>query len=330
MNPLVSIIIPTYNRAQLIVETLQSVLDQTYQNWECIVVDDLSTDDTDEALNDWTTKDKRFKYYKRHREPKGAPTCRNIGLDKAQGEYVIFLDSDDLLEAFCLKERIDCYMRRFDCDFLVFQSYFELNGELLDFYVTRKKDNYLISFLSYDLPWWTTSVIWKVETLRKLNGFDEKFPRLQDPELCSRALMLPGIKFEVFEDFVPDSRYRLINKKPKLLPALGGFYQYAKNIFPQAINYNSLKDKGTAMKMFLFQVEKFFVDNFERRNAISAISLMTKIQLLALRLHITDFKYFLNIHYQLIDFYLKNLINYKKPEIKILGIIKRKLNRKGT
>ena len=73
-NPLVSIIIPTYNRAHLIGETLDSVLAQTYQNWECIIVDDGSSDNTDDVVNDYVKKDPRFKYYYRPDEHLPAST----------------------------------------------------------------------------------------------------------------------------------------------------------------------------------------------------------------------------------------------------------------
>src|SRR5690554_6036808 len=93
-QPLVSIIIPVFNRANLIGETLDSVLTQCYSNWECIVIDDGSTDHTIEIINGFCIKDYRFKLFIRNREPKGAPTCRNIGLSIANGQYINFFDSD--------------------------------------------------------------------------------------------------------------------------------------------------------------------------------------------------------------------------------------------
>ncbi|HLF51221.1 glycosyltransferase family 2 protein [Flavobacterium sp.] len=99
-NPLVSIIIPTYNRVSLIRETLDSVLAQTYTYWECIVVDDGSTDATEEVVQEFKKKDPRFQYYLRPVErPKGANTCRNYGLELSKGEFVQFLDSDDLISS---------------------------------------------------------------------------------------------------------------------------------------------------------------------------------------------------------------------------------------
>ncbi|SKB76358.1 Glycosyltransferase involved in cell wall bisynthesis [Salegentibacter salinarum] len=98
MKPLVSIIIPTYNRAHLIGETLDSVIAQTYKNWECIVVDDHSTDNTSQVGLEYTIKDERITFVKRPKGSlKGAASCRNIGLKNAKGDFVQFLDSDDLL-----------------------------------------------------------------------------------------------------------------------------------------------------------------------------------------------------------------------------------------
>ena len=95
---LVSIIIPTYNRSHFIGETLDSVLAQTYQNWECIVVDDGSTDYTEELVEFYCKKDDRIKFYKRPTEkPKGANTCRNYGFDLSTGEFINWFDSDDLM-----------------------------------------------------------------------------------------------------------------------------------------------------------------------------------------------------------------------------------------
>ncbi|MCK4663611.1 MAG: glycosyltransferase family 2 protein [Bacteroidales bacterium] len=89
---LFSVIIPTYNRANFIYKTVKSVLDQTYQNFEVIVIDDGSTDNTEKIVK--SIKDQRLKYYKKKNGERGA--ARNFGASKANGEYVTFLDSDDI------------------------------------------------------------------------------------------------------------------------------------------------------------------------------------------------------------------------------------------
>src|SRR5690606_37985604 len=97
-EPLVSIIIPTYNRAHLIGETLDSVLAQTYTNWECIILDDGSTDNTTEVVQGYLDKDPRFQYHHRPADrPKGANACRNYGFEVSKGEYVNWFDDDDVM-----------------------------------------------------------------------------------------------------------------------------------------------------------------------------------------------------------------------------------------
>jgi len=89
---LVSVIIPTYNRAQLVTKAIDSVLSQTYKDFEIIVVDDGSTDNTEEVVGSF--KDSRI-HYIRHKENRGGSAARNTGIKASKGEYIAFLDSDD-------------------------------------------------------------------------------------------------------------------------------------------------------------------------------------------------------------------------------------------
>ncbi len=91
--PKVSVIIPTYNRASYLKEAVQSVLDQTYRNFELIIVDDGSTDNTEEVVASFT--DDRIRYIKKNNEGHAGKT-RNVGLENARGEYIAFLDDDDV------------------------------------------------------------------------------------------------------------------------------------------------------------------------------------------------------------------------------------------
>ena len=93
-TPLISVVIPAYNAEQFLDETLESVLSQTYENWECIIVNDGSTDNTESIAKKWCEKDARFRYF--YKENSGASDTRNLGIKKARGEYIAFLDADDL------------------------------------------------------------------------------------------------------------------------------------------------------------------------------------------------------------------------------------------
>jgi glycosyltransferase involved in cell wall biosynthesis len=92
-NSTISVIIPTYNRANLIEKAIKSVLKQTYQDFEIIIVDDGSTDNTEEIIRGF--KDKRVKYIKKYKKNRGISVARNIGIKIARGKYIAFLDSDD-------------------------------------------------------------------------------------------------------------------------------------------------------------------------------------------------------------------------------------------
>ncbi|MFT4072391.1 MAG: glycosyltransferase family A protein [Dysgonamonadaceae bacterium] len=90
---LISVIVPCYNQAQYLDECLQSVLEQTYTNWECIIVNDGSPDNTDEIAKKWLDKDTRFRYIKKQNG--GLSSARNAGIQEARGEWILPLDADD-------------------------------------------------------------------------------------------------------------------------------------------------------------------------------------------------------------------------------------------
>lgn len=114
MNELVSIIMPSYNTAKYIAESINSVLAQTYSNWELLIVDDCSTDNTDEIVKPFLANE-RIKYFKNEKNS-GAAVSRNKALREAKGKWIAFLDSDDLW----LPEKIErqiSFMKKHDYKF---------------------------------------------------------------------------------------------------------------------------------------------------------------------------------------------------------------------
>ena len=104
----VSVIIPTYNRANYLKNAIENMRAQTFQNWELIVVDDGSTDETSKLMSQMAEEDKRILYLRKANEGR-AGLARNIGIEKAQGKYVAFLDDDDLWVTHKLERQV-CYM----------------------------------------------------------------------------------------------------------------------------------------------------------------------------------------------------------------------------
>ena len=105
--PKISVIVPCYNQAQYIEECLQSVIDQRYQNWECIIVNDGSPDHTEDIALTWTQKDNRFKYLKKKNG--GLSSARNAGIENATGKYILPLDADDKISPDYVSEAIKIY-----------------------------------------------------------------------------------------------------------------------------------------------------------------------------------------------------------------------------
>ena len=197
MKPVVSIIMATYNRANLIGETLDSILNQIFKNWECLIVDDWSTDDTLVVLQPYLT-DKRIKYHKRgEAHAKGCPGSRNYGLSKAQGEFVLFFDDDDIahpdLLELCVQEltskNIDfCRFKR-EVFFNRKEINFDYNSKLSSFNIDKKD---LEAVITNKLPFNSCQVMWKKSCFFN-NVFKEEIFYSDDWECYSR-LLSSGLK----------------------------------------------------------------------------------------------------------------------------------------
>ncbi|WP_181256378.1 glycosyltransferase family 2 protein [Marinilabilia salmonicolor] len=234
---MVSIIIPNYNKANFIQKTIQSVIAQTHENWEAIIVDDGSTDQSIEIIKQYCKQDKRFRLFERNRQPKGGSTCRNIGLKNAQGNYTMFLDSDDILTPNCLSNRLNHIKQNPDHHFLVFSggTFYRNIGDSNSQWIPSQ-GNHAKQFLAHILPWNISLPIWKTSFLKRLNGFDETFPRLQDVELHTRALLQPGVKYKIIGG-APDFYYRIDEKRKLKAP-----YQFVET-FIKAVELYSSKMK---------------------------------------------------------------------------------------
>lgn len=132
---LISVIVPCYNQANYLEECLQSVLNQTYKNWECIIVNDGSKDNTEDIAEKWVKKDNRFRYL--YKENGGLSSARNAGTDMAKGSYIQFLDSDDMI----LPEKFEKSMKFADNAEIIYSDYYELkNGKEAPPYIDLKNN----------------------------------------------------------------------------------------------------------------------------------------------------------------------------------------------
>ncbi len=198
---------PSFNKAKYISEAINSVINQTYTNWELIIVDDYSNDDSQELINSFASK---FDNIKTHfnLENKGANYCRNKGIESAYGNYIVFLDADDLLAQDCLENRI-LKIQNTNFDFCVFtmQVFLQKVGDSTSTWKPNSKKP-LNDFLFHKLPWQTMQPIWKTDFIRSIGGFNKDFERMQDVELHTRALLIDHVLFKQIVD-KPDCYYRI-------------------------------------------------------------------------------------------------------------------------
>lgn len=200
---------PTFNASLFLREAIGSILTQKYENWECLIVDDGSADDTVSIIHEFCVKDQRIKFFERIRNPKGANTCRNIGLENSKGRYVIYFDADDLLLPYCLEQRVEMMEQKHEDDFGVFhQKSFTNTIENSNLYTQLYKKNILYCVLATDNIWQTMGALWKKEFLVRIGGFDENIQIFDDDVLHLRALMDQNVKYSFYPDLPFDCYYR--------------------------------------------------------------------------------------------------------------------------
>lgn len=194
---MVSIIIPTFNRSHLIGETLDSIIAQTYQNWECIVVDDDSTDYSLELLECYCEKETRIKYYQRpSNKPKGANACRNYGFELSEGEFINWFDSDDLMVPEFIERKLDGF--KSNTDIVISKSIFiNENAEIMGKEIrTKNSVNLLEDFITLKISWYLPDPMYRKKFFADKKMFDEHLLKGQDRDFHIRRLLEnPNINF---------------------------------------------------------------------------------------------------------------------------------------
>lgn len=199
---LVSIITPTYNCAKFIAATIDSVLAQTYKNWEMIIVDDCSQDDTQRIVEDYVSKDSRIRYYLLDKNS-GAAVARTTAMNLAKGSYMAFLDSDDIWLPNKLEQQIAWMQSNgyaFSCT--AYEQIDENGNSLGKIIKTIKKTSY--NRLLLDCPVGNSSVLYDVE---KMGKFEVPNIRKRNDD----ALWLQMLKKEKYIWGMPDvlMQYRI-------------------------------------------------------------------------------------------------------------------------
>ncbi|WP_081211257.1 glycosyltransferase family 2 protein [Salegentibacter sediminis] len=208
-TPKISVIIPLFNREQLIPETLESLLSQTFENWECIIVDDHSIDKGFSVVKNFSQQDSRFKCYLRPEKlKKGANSCRNFGLSKSHGEFIYWLDSDDIPHPNLLEYALRC-LKGSCLDYVRFKRKL-FYGKFEQNLIEDKKlkpgrelipsPDLIEAMLLNELEFNTCNVVWRRNSLSN-QRFCENIVYADEWEYYSRLLIM-GLKGQNLENIL--------------------------------------------------------------------------------------------------------------------------------
>jgi glycosyltransferase involved in cell wall biosynthesis len=184
----ISIIVPFYNRIDLLEKTIQSVLIQTSNKWELVLVNDGTEVDMSSLYKKYNSS--KVHFINKNFSNKGANHCRNVGANEAKHEYIMFLDSDDLLTPWCIEERIKEIDKHRDNELYFFNGV-EFDSELQEFTRLRtifQCEEPLREFLNFQSVAQTSCAVWCKKTLDEIGGWDETVKSWQDGEIFVRYL----------------------------------------------------------------------------------------------------------------------------------------------
>jgi glycosyltransferase involved in cell wall biosynthesis len=176
----ISVIIPVFNQSPFLDESLNSVLEQTLQNWECIIIDDFSTDDSEIIAKKWCQKDTRFSYFKN--AEKGVSNARNFGISKANGIYILPLDADDKIAP--------TFLEKVHLKFMSNPNLSLVYSDVTFFGI--KTNNYKLPKYSYKKlltqNCFVISSVFKKSDWKKVDGYDKKLESFEDWDFWIRVL----------------------------------------------------------------------------------------------------------------------------------------------
>lgn len=311
-----SIVTPSYNSSEFISATIESVLSQSYENWELIIVDDGSIDNTISVVAKYVLQDERIQWFQRSRNPKGASVCRNIGIEKSVGEFILFLDADDLLHPDCLKQRMKVVEQFPSYDFYVFNmavlaANIYSSVKIINKYPAQK-EYYLNFFLQLLHPWPITAPLWRKEVLKVVGGFTESYQRLQDPEMHIRVLLKNSYSFIVLKELPPDCFYRLPPKgsgkyrnKGFVHKVRSSYYQFYSEMIS---HLNEVPDNESLLKSLRAGFKKVIFNEYYLESSSGSTDAINLIKLLFTTSTIGRSAYFLLITYSLAQNKLPSMI----------------------
>ncbi len=225
---MISVIIPTYNRAAVLQRAIESVINQTYKDWEMIIVDDGGNDNTKDLVSEYQSKYSNIYYFKSPNM--GASVARNIGIGLSKGEYIAFLDSDDFWTPGRLYSVYKKILEDNNPNKLYITDFRSQNNENTLFKTKYlESENFTQILLSHNFLGGTINIVAPKKILLGIKGFDIKLTSCQDHDLYIRLAEICDINYipGEFAVFCLDSTNRISGKNNNKL--LGHVSSYNKH-----------------------------------------------------------------------------------------------------
>ena len=230
MEPLISVVIPAYNRARTIIEALKSVQVQTYRNWEVVVVDDGSNDNTCQIVAEYAIQEPRVRLL-RHEKNRGGQAARNSGIKAANGEWIAFLDSDDQFLPNSLSLRL-AMAQRDNISVVHSGAYIQRKNEALQkHYVPKWSGNIYKKVLGSEGPVFPALLI-KKEALEQIGYLDERVVAYQEWDTSIRLAKRFEFGFEPEPTFIYDYTSKDAISRSGIRNAKGYGYIMRKHFWP--------------------------------------------------------------------------------------------------
>ncbi|OBQ55400.1 glycosyltransferase family 2 protein [Tamlana sp. s12] len=258
---LVSIIVPCYNQAHYLEESLQSVLNQTFTNWECIIVNDGSPDKTEEIANNWIKRDKRFHYV--FKKNGGLSSARNYGINKSHGIYILPLDADDVIDASFLSKLVpeletneslgivSCYSKFF------FKNLKNIVNELKPTGSTSINLLYVNQLIATSL--------YRKKCWEEVGGYDENMKTgFEDWEFWI-AITKRGWNYKIIPDFL---FYYRKSKKSMLVDTINNHFETSKHYIIKKHRELYIEDFDNCMIVMFYHLKTYRSSEVKIKNSL--------------------------------------------------------------
>lgn len=261
MSVPVSIIVPCYNQAHFLKDSLQSVLDQTYSRWECIIVNDGSPDDTESIAQKWCALDSRFKYLKK--ENGGPSSARNAGIQISEGDFILPLDADDCISSVFLEKLVpelldDESLGVVSC----YTKFFSENIKETSFNLKPRGTNWI--YLLYVNQLIATS-LYRKKCWKEVGGYDESMKKgFEDWEFWI-AVTKQGWNYKIIEEFL--FFYRKA-KKSRQVDTITNHFETSREYICKKHKELYIQDFDNCMTVLFFELNEHRTSKMKMKNSI--------------------------------------------------------------